>query len=226
MTKTLRIPVFFLTIFLTLPALGVFAQSGVIKELNGTVELKLPGSRDFVPAKTGDLISQDTVISTGFKSGALIEAGSAVITVRPLTSLTFKEISSDTKGENLNMNLRAGRVRAELSPPAGTKASMSVSSPVATASARGTRFDFDTRNIYVEKGAVAFRGSRGGLTRVNAGYHGQLDSGNRACDPVETMNSGLRPRVPVGSDLTSGAVNRSWDQGEANLTVIMDYEFP
>jgi len=226
MIMTQRITVFFLTVFLTLPVLGVFAQSGVMKELSGTVELKLPGTQDFVPAKVGDRISPDTVISTGFKSSALIEVGSAIITVRPLTSLTLKEIKTSESGENLNMNLRSGRVRVELTPPAGTKATMSVSSPIATASVRGTRFDFDTRNIYVERGAVAFRGNRGGLTRVNAGKRGQLDNSDKVYNPVVIMNSGLRPRVPVGSDLTYSAVNRTWDQSEANLTVTTTYWFP
>jgi hypothetical protein len=218
-----RITIFFLTIFLTLPALGVFAQSGVIKELTGTVELKLPGARDFVPAKTGDRINQDTVISTGFKSGALVEVGIAVITVRPLTCLTLKEIGSDTKGENINMNLRAGRVRVELTPPAGTKASMSVSSPAATASVRGTRFDFDTRNIYVESGAVAFKGSRGGSTRVNAGKRGRLDNSDKVYAPVDTMTSELLPRVPVGSELTQSAVSGTLDRSETNIIISTVY---
>ncbi|MDR2575353.1 MAG: FecR domain-containing protein [Treponema sp.] len=226
MTITKRIPVLFLTFFLTLPVLGVFAQSGIMKELSGTVELKFPNAQDFIPAKTGDRISQDTVISTGFKSSALVEVGNAIITVRPLTLLTLKEIGSDSRGENLSMSLRSGRVRVELTPPAGTKASMSVSSPAATASVRGTIFEFDTRNIYVERGAVAFKGSYGGLTRVNAGFRGQLDNSGKVYNPVDTMNSGLLPRVPVGSDLTWSAANRTWDRSEANLTVTTTYQFP
>jgi len=226
MTMTQRIPMFFLTVFLTLPVLGVFAQSGVMKEFSGVVELKFPGSQDFVPAKTGDRISQDTVISTGFKSSALIEVGSAIITVRPLTVLTLKEIEASRESENLNMNLRTGRVRVELNRPAGTKVSMSVSSPAATASVRGTVFEFDTRNIYVERGVVAFKGSRGGLTRVNAGSSGQLDNSDKVYSPVDTMNSGLRPRVPVGSDLTYSAAGRTGAQSEANLTVTTTYQFP
>jgi hypothetical protein len=223
MTMTRKIPVFFLTVFLTLPVLGVFAQNGTVKELSGAVELKFSGSQDFVPAKTGDRISQDTVISTGFKSSALIEVGSAIITVRPLTILTLKEIGSSADSENLNMNLRAGRVRVELTPPAGTKASMSVSSPAATASVRGTIFDFDTRNISVERGAVAFRGNRGGLARVNAGSQGRLDNNGKVLNPVDTMNSGLLPRAPVGSDLTWSAVNKTRDRSEANIIITVVY---
>ena len=226
MTMTRRISIFFLTVFLTLPVLGSFAQSGIMKKLSGTVELKLPGTQEFVAANTGDRISQDTVISTGFKSSALVEVGSAVITVRPLTCLTLKQIGSSADSENLNMNLRAGRVRVELTPPAGTKASMSVSSPTATASVRGTEFEFDTRSIYVKNGAVAFKGSRGGVTRVNAGSHGRLDNSNKVYNPVDIIDSGLRPRVPVGSESSWSVINRTGGQSEADLTITTDYWSP
>jgi hypothetical protein len=201
-----KIAAFFLTVILTPAVQGLFAQTGVIKELSGTVELKPPGARDFAAAKAGDSISQDTVISTGFKSSALVEVGNAIITVRPLTRLTLTEISASSGGENLNLKLRSGRVRAELNPPAGTKSSMSVSSPVATASVRGTKFDFDTRNLYVERGSVSFRGARGGAALVNAGSWSYIDNSSRAADPIDASNSRLLPNAPVGANST-GAVS-------------------
>jgi len=215
--------VFFLTVLLALSASGLFAQTGVIKELTGTVELKLPGAQDFTAAKIGDTLSRDTVVSTGFKSSALVEVGSAVITVRPLTRLTLTEISAASGSESVNVNLRTGRVRAELTPPAGTKASMSVTSPVATASVRGTKFEFDTRNLFVERGTVAFKGSRGGLALVNAGFQGKLDSSDKVYNPADTMNSGLTPVVPVGSDLAYSNINKTYEQSEANFALNVGY---
>ena len=55
-------------------------------------------------------LSEDTIISTGFKSSALIRAGSSVITVRPLTRLALAEIISAAGTENINVNLQAGRI--------------------------------------------------------------------------------------------------------------------
>ena len=72
-----------------------FAQSGgVIKELSGTVELKPAGQADYTAAKAGDAVARDTVVSTGFKSSALITVGSTTLTVRPLTRLSLAEISA------------------------------------------------------------------------------------------------------------------------------------
>jgi len=82
---------FFVLMFILI-GVSVFAQSGMIRELNGTVELKASGSSSFVIAKAGDQVSEDTVISTAFKSSALVAVGSALITVRPLTRLTLTEI--------------------------------------------------------------------------------------------------------------------------------------
>jgi len=65
-------------------AVCAFAQSGVITEFSGTVELKPAKSASFVPAKTGDVVEADTIVSTGFRSTAVIKVGSSTIAVRPL----------------------------------------------------------------------------------------------------------------------------------------------
>ena len=215
----------FLVFFLVLKILCVFAQNGVIRELSGIVELKAPGALSFVAAKTGDSVSQDMIISTGLRSQALIEVGSAQITVRPLTRLTLKEIrrsgefvnqgllgnltlmgSHGSGGvETLNVHLQAGRVRVDVNPPAGTRASMTVVGPSATASVRGTSFELDTRSLQVIKGQVSFLGSRGNSTIVNAGFDSKVDESGKAADSLEVKFAGLKPRPPVGSGISEGS---------------------
>ena len=192
-----------LVIFLMLAGLGIFAQNtvpGMIRELNGTVELKVPGSSSYVTAKAGDRLTQDTVISTGFKSYALVEVGSTLITVRPLTRLTLAEIRASEGKETLNVNLHAGRLRVEVNPPAGARTSMSVMSPTATASVRGTGFEFDTRNLKVKHGKVSFLGKEGNAMLVGAGFSSTVEGNGKAADPVSERVAGLRPKRPVGSD--------------------------
>ena len=191
---------------LILVAFAARAQSGIIRELSGTVEVKLPGSASFVPAKAGDQLNQETVISTGFKSTALVGVGSSLITVRPLTRLTLLEIRSSAGVETLNVNLQAGRVRVDVNPPAGTRTSMQVSSPIATASVRGTSFEFDTRNIYVSHGRVSFMGTQGKKpTQVNAGFSSRVEENGKAADPLTVKSSGLKPHGPAGTGSGSGA---------------------
>jgi len=181
----------------------VFAQNGVIKELSGTVELKAAGASAFSPAAAGAQIRADTIISTGFKSTALVEVGSSVITVRPLTRLTLTEISAQAGAETLNMNLQAGRVRVDVNPPAGAKASVSVSSPSATASVRGTSFYFDTMNVRVREGTVAFKGKVGYTVQVSAGSFSGVDPYNIAAG-ARNSNTIVLPQSPPGYDETTG----------------------
>ena len=182
----------------------VFAQNGVIKEISGTVELKAAGASAFSPATAGAQVKADTVISTGFKSTALVEVGSAVIAVRPLTRLTLTEISASQGTETLNMNLQAGRVRVDVSPPAGAKASLSVSSPSATASVRGTSFYFDTMNVRVREGTVAFKGNAGYTVQVGAGSFSGIGAYSIATGAQSDSRAGIVPSSPPGYDSVSG----------------------
>lgn len=213
------------TVFLILfTAYGVFAQSnGVIRELAGTVEIKRPGTSAFTAAKNGDVISQDTIISTGFKSTALVEIGSAVINVRPLTRLSLTEISASTGTETLNVNLQAGRVRVDVNPPAGTRASMTVSSPVATASVRGTSFEFDTRNLTVRHGAVYFAGYHGAPATVTGGKESKVENDGKPADPAKSRRNKLKPPAPVGTDPASGSAGSAAASSSGTITINIRY---
>jgi len=179
---------FFLTM-LVITALCVFSQNtrqmtGKIRELTGEVELKRTETSAFVKAKAGDTVAADTVVSTGFKSTAIIDVGSSSITVRPLTRLTLAEIQSVSDTETLNVKLQTGRVKVDVKPPAGTKTSCSVQSPVATASVRGTSFEFDTFNLKVNEGGVAFQGGKGKSILIPAGMASSINADNKAVDPL------------------------------------------
>jgi len=193
-------------IFLIFMGINAFAQSGVIKDITGQVELKAPGSASFVAAKIGDNLTENTIISTDFKSVALIEVGSVVLTVRPLTRLTLTEIYASAGNEILSVNLQAGRVRVDLNPPAGLKASASVSSNVASSSARGTSFEFDTRNLQVHEGRVIFKGTIGQGTPVNAGSSVSLGQGGSAVNPVTYSTETLKPQSPVKGPNTTPVI--------------------
>ena len=190
-------------------AARIFSQDGTrnaplygeITELSGMVELKPAGRTVFIPARAGDTIAADTIISTGFKSTALIRVGSTVLTVRPLTRLSLSEISGSAGTETINVSLQTGRVRVDVTPPAGTRALVAVTSPVATASVRGTSFEFDTQSITVLEGSVAFQGSSGGVMMVNAGSSSEINANGRSADPVETFAAALLPPPPPSPPL-------------------------
>jgi hypothetical protein len=184
----------------------VFAQEGVIKDVYGTVEIKPAGSAAFVPAKAGDKVAANTVVSTGFRSLTTIIVGSTSLTIRALTRMSLTEIQQAQGTELLRIELQTGRIRANIKPPAGGKTDMSVKSPIATASVRGTEFEFDTSTVTVHEGTVAFSGNGGKVMQVSAGGSSQIDAvTGRAADPVETGAAALLPSVPAGADDSGGA---------------------
>jgi len=159
----------------------LFAQNPTaqIKEMTGTVELKTSDSADWFTAKAGDRIGKDTIISTGFKSMAIIAAGNSTIMVRPLTRLSLEEIINMNETETVNVKLNTGRIRVEVNPPAGGKANFTVKTPITTASVRGTIFEMSPNNIQVLKGAVDYRPANGNYIRsvmVNAGYDSEINT--------------------------------------------------
>ena len=188
-------------------------EAGILKEIFGTVELKAVGGA-FIPAKNGDQVLEDTVISTWFKSNALLEVGSTLIAVRPLTRLTLTEIRLSYGSETLNVNLQAGRVRVDVKPPAGTRASMSISSPVATASVRGTSFEFDTQSLYVHEGNVSFKGSYGQEISIITGDRVALGENGSVTNPISQGSSGLRPQAPNGAEASPGIITGTITSGE------------
>jgi len=176
-------------------------MTGVIKELTGEVELKRAGNPAFVKARTGDTVVSDTIISTGFKSTAVIEVGSSTIAVRPLTCLSLSEIQSISNTENVNVKLQTGRIKVDVKPPAGTKTNFNVQSPSSTASVRGTSFDFDTCNLKVREGMVAFKGNNGKLIMIPAGMASSVSADEKAVDPLGDeeipLSKSLKRAVPV-----------------------------
>lgn len=194
-----RIPCLFA--FVLVAAELVFSQAPVatLKQVTGTVEIKAPG-KDWAPAKAGAALTKNTVISTGFKSVAIVTLGGSTLTVKPLTRLTLEEIARQEGSEQVKLYLLAGRVRADVKPPAGGKTDFSVKSPTATASVRGTGFGFDGWNLDVTEGGVRFLGPGGQEYLVGPGNFSHLDADGNPVDPrlLAEQLASLPP--PAGMD--------------------------
>jgi len=146
-----------LAVILTLgAAVYVSALSGIIREMSGDVTFKVPGASDFVPAYIGRTFTSDTIVNTGFRSMAIIEVGSATLSLRPLSRISLMQAHTAAGTETVTTGLQAGRVRVDVRPPAGAVANFTIQGPSATASVRGTSFEFDQRSVRVIEGSVRF----------------------------------------------------------------------
>jgi hypothetical protein len=172
-------------------------QEGYIRDVFGTVELKGPGGAGWTAARAGQRVTKDTVISTGFKSTALVALGNSTVTVRPLTRLSVEEILNIQGNETVSLSLRSGRIRADVTAPAGGRTDFTVRSPIATASVRGTSFEFDGVNLRVDEGLVHVTGGDGTAVYVGAGHEAASDPvTGRTAGQAETAKAELVPALP------------------------------
>ncbi|MDR2303979.1 MAG: FecR family protein [Treponema sp.] len=182
--------------------------------ISGTVEVQEPGSVTWKPAEAGMVVGKDTVISTGFRSSAHVSLENSSLIIRPLTRLTLEEIVQQEDTEEVKLYLQTGRVRAEVKPAAKGRIGLTMRAPIATASVRGTVFEFDTVNLTVESGQVQYSGVNGQTVYVDQGEWTYVDeSENRIVSPFETATTLLTPVIPelqnTGGDSTSPPVNVS-----------------
>jgi hypothetical protein len=140
------------------------------------------------------------MISTGFKSTALIALGNSTLLVRALTRLSLEEIQNIEGDESVSLYLQTGRVRANVNPPAGGKTDFTVRSPVATASVRGTSFEFNGENLSVDEGRVHVTGKDGSAVYVGAGHtvFSNPETG-RTMGAIDTAKEEMAPALPIAA---------------------------
>jgi hypothetical protein len=213
----------------------LFAQNqrAFIREITGTVELKVPGSANWIPAREGNRILPNTVISTGFRSAALLVIGDSTIVVRPITRLSLEELLKRDNAEQVSLNLHTGRVKAQVTPPAAGRVDFEVRGPSVTASVRGTAFDFDTLNLKVSEGVVSFAPATRGTASsrpvpVRAGESSWVDtgSGRVVSPPAVAETNRVLPALP-GRNTFSAASNTpkaAVSQGSLVVDVTLESE--
>jgi ferric-dicitrate binding protein FerR (iron transport regulator) len=197
------------------------SRTALIRDLAGIVEVKAPQAAGWTAAYRGQALTGDTMISTGFKSTAVITVGNSVLTVRPLTRLSITELSRIQDNEKIELRLQTGRVRADVKPLQGGRTDFTVRSSSATASVRGTVFEFDTLNLSVSEGTVAFSGASPVPVFVDSGGTSSVD-GFRVSSPSETVIAGLRPELPPGTEgalPAGGSAPETGNSTELNVNI-------
>jgi hypothetical protein len=118
-----------------------------------------------------------------------------------LTRLSLEEIALKQNEEQVMLNLRAGRVRADVIPPPKGKVDFSIRSPTVTASVRGTVFDFDGTRLSVEEGRVRLSGESVTGAYIGAGHSTAVDTETgKTATVAEVLKEELSPALPAGVD--------------------------
>ncbi len=177
--------------------------AGRFASVVGKVEYQAP-SGAWKAVKVGDAIAPGGMVSVGFKSSAVIKTADAEITVKALTRLSIEDIVTTAGGTRTTLRLGSGSIHTEVAAPTGTKSAFSVRSPTATASVRGTGFEFDGRNLSVLHGAVDLRNARGQRRKVGAGYASAVLSSGLVSAPFIAPPGGLSGLSQKSNELDRG----------------------
>ena len=128
----------FILVILQFSVLFSFAATNVavVNSVVGKVEVQVNDS--WIQLKNGDTLTSGSVISTGFRSSAILYIGDSLIEVKALTRLTIEEIIEQNKNYNTTMFLDAGNIKADIKKSENKRVGFKVRTSVATASVRGT----------------------------------------------------------------------------------------
>lgn len=140
-------------ILFTMFAWGLSALDGTVVSVAGKVEVQ--DGQKWIPLTKGDIVKKGAIISTGFKSEAILKFGESTLTMKPLSRLTLEQLLNLNGNHKTQVYLDVGSIKAKVRAATDKKVGFTVKSPVATASVRGTDFLFDGQNVIVESGVVA-----------------------------------------------------------------------
>ena len=141
-------------IALTLPLAALAALDAEVVSASGKVEVRETDSGPWTAVSTGMQVPVGATISTSFNASAELRIGESTVSVSQLTRIRIDELVSEGGTDRSDLNLRVGRMSAEVRSAEGGRAEFRVRSPIATASVRGTDFEFDGVNLSVSEGIV------------------------------------------------------------------------
>ena len=134
MKKTLRVLLALALAFVA--AHSALALEATVVSTSGKVEIQRGNS--WVPLNKGDVVYGGAVISTGFKSSAELDIHGSKVQLGPLTRITIEKLVSTSAKNESSIYLDSGRLDADVNKADGKRTGFRVSTPVATASVRGT----------------------------------------------------------------------------------------
>ena len=187
--------------FLPLLAFAVFAGFSAsaleakFVSIEGKVEILEGGM--WIPVEEGDIIQErGAVISTGFKSNAVVSVKGTNFTLEPLTRITIENMVAMENKDSTQIYIDSGSLKANVSSSDGRKVGFKVRSAVATASVRGTEFKVTSSGrLSVTQGLVSFGGPEASSAEVAKSEDNSTDVA-----PSEESNAGTVASANETSD--------------------------
>jgi len=127
-------------IILLVSAAALSGASARIISLRGRVSVRPYAGARWVGARVGMTLGRGAVVSTGYGSAALVQITPSwtMVRVNQFTTVSISSLSQSKGSINTSLRLQMGTVRAVVKSSAQLRSRFRISTPVATASVRGT----------------------------------------------------------------------------------------
>jgi hypothetical protein len=160
------------------------------------VELMKPGAA-WAAAVKGMRIDKGMTISTGFNSSATLQLGDSIVLAKALTRLTLDELVRKENTIQTSLNLRVGKVRAEVKSSEGLAQDFKLKSPVSTAAVRGTTIEGDGENTVCINGTVSVSNAVGQARTIGGGEQTKVSGSDapKAAEQTKAENAAV-PAAP------------------------------
>ncbi|MCF7929691.1 MAG: FecR domain-containing protein [Spirochaetales bacterium] len=193
----------FLIIILVLLAAAApaFAANATVGEVNGKVEVKNPGG-SWQAARPGMSLASGSMISTGFGGSAVLRIENSELNVKQLTRLSLDELIKRSDKLSSTLELRVGKVDANVRSAEGLRHDFTLKSSVSTAAVRGTSFSYDGYSLSVSDGTVVYSDNKGRGRSYSGGQSGRMTT------------PGAPPTSPESEKLSDSVVNPFVGSGE------------
>ncbi len=159
----------------------VFSLTGTVVSVTGKVELQTASG--WTPLEKGDTIESGLIISTGFRSQAVLQVAGSNIVVNQLTRLTLEQLTETNDSHNSEVFLDLGSIQADVQGAENKRVGFVVNTPVATASVRGTNYLISLSALKVNRGLIDYSAENGSTVSVPGGFSSKIGTSGKPFNP-------------------------------------------
>ncbi len=174
------------------------APAAVVEKLKGDADVKAPSAKDWQPAKEGMGLEEGAQVSTGFDTEMVLRfEGDHRVTLKALTQIEVTKLLRSEKAVETSIRLDIGSMKGKVEKES-VPVRFEVTSPVVTASVKGTEWTFGYSSDFgfsarVVEGLLALEGA--GAPKVD------VPAGGAAATPPANA---LQPGGPLPRGLARG----------------------
>ena len=182
-------------LLLALTASFVFAQSLEAKVVAVVGKAEVLQDSTWIQLRPGDSLKQSDIVSTGFKSTLVLKINESQLTVNALTRLTIDELAATSSKDTTKVYVQSGSVEASVNRKESKAVDFSVSTPVATASVRGTSFSMNSLgHLKVNEGSVNYHRTTD-KDRQSSDLNEEADTTEESADTTEGSSEETKSTV-------------------------------